>query len=136
MRRLLLPSAVLLVLLLLGFDSPKEYDDTTGLVDGLEGSWECVAQEHNGQTIMFRKTVQTFHGRKWEETTGGHRQTGSYTADPRQKPGRLDIGGDDLPRRCSIGLMVIPSKSPRTGRAACGPITSATTGFSSTPTSA
>ena len=58
MRRLL-PLAVLLILPLLGSDSPKEYDDAAMQMDEIQGTWRLVAVEIQWQTVLFIGSVYT-----------------------------------------------------------------------------
>jgi len=91
MRRLSLLFAALLVLPLLGSDSPKEYDDRTETA-GIEGTWRAMEYEFKGTTGKpTRQCVMTFRGgtltSPWSD---GDLWQGSYRIDPTRQPPHLD----------------------------------------------
>src|SRR5260370_32999216 len=85
-RCLLILLAVLLVGLLLGSDSPKEYNDEIK-TDGLEGEWDKVDVLYGGQhlgrsghpTLIIQRHQFTWQG-------GGETTPGNYTVDTKTKP--------------------------------------------------
>jgi uncharacterized protein (TIGR03067 family) len=84
-----------LLALLLGSDSPKEYDDATAKGDRLEGSWLLVGYETGGEfQQMPEGLVMTFEGGKaawWPHTGGGPNLVmATYRTDPGIWPARLD----------------------------------------------
>jgi uncharacterized protein (TIGR03067 family) len=92
MRSLHLLIAALLVVPLLGSDSPKEYDDATAK-DELQGTWHLVGYERHGQLIEISPGgIQTFRGGQWVYHQLGTKSSygGSYKADPNQTPRLLD----------------------------------------------
>jgi uncharacterized protein (TIGR03067 family) len=98
MKKLLPALAALLILPLLGSDSPRDYDGATVQADEeLQGTWVRVKVERNGHLMMAPRGDQTFRGRVWEEKNGSARRTGTYTADPSRNPRCLDIIHPDDP---------------------------------------
>jgi uncharacterized protein (TIGR03067 family) len=89
MKRSLL--AVLLVLPLLGSDSPKEYDDRTQTL-GIDGTWRIVAAERDGKSERFTEAVITYRAGKYL-TEGGSRviSQGTYVVDTSRNPASLDM---------------------------------------------
>ena len=89
MRRVLFPFAVLLVLLLLGSDSPKEHDDQI-VVDPLEGTWRLIDFEIDGK----KKDDPDSHLRTFRSGTytfsDGCGEPGHYHIDTTCKPPHLD----------------------------------------------
>jgi uncharacterized protein (TIGR03067 family) len=87
MKRYLLPLLAVLLVGLLGSDSPKEYDDALK-VDGLEGEWDKVEVHYGGQNLG-RSGHTTFiaRGHKFTWQGGGESTTGTYTVDTTTKPG-------------------------------------------------
>jgi uncharacterized protein (TIGR03067 family) len=90
-RAFLLLAGALLSMVVLGSDSPKEYDDKTEAV-GIEGTWRQTGTERNGsnrrvvgqQILAFRRgtyTIQLSDADKIQET---------YRIDPTFKPPHLD----------------------------------------------
>ena len=96
MRRLLLPFVVLLVLLLLGSDSPKEYDGTTEYI-GIEGTWRLIEYDFKGNKTN-PQCVRTFRNEtyttKWRQ---GDTWRGNYRIDLTPKTPHLDLNTDDGP---------------------------------------
>jgi uncharacterized protein (TIGR03067 family) len=86
-----LPFAVLLVLPLLGSDSPKEYNDATEAV-GIEGAWQLTEFEFKGaKTRIDLHGVLTYRGGTFTLTYGSVESLrGSYRIDPTQKPPHID----------------------------------------------
>jgi uncharacterized protein (TIGR03067 family) len=84
MRRLPLLAAVL-ALLLLGSDSPKEYDDRAQ-DSGLEGEWVLLRLEVNGKLVPeWPSHVTTYRGGRMQ---AGEAE-GTYTVDDLVRPARL-----------------------------------------------
>lgn len=92
MKRCLL--AALLIVPLLGSDSPKEYDDHA-TQSGLEGTWQVVECNFCGErskpsqpwTLLLRR------GTFVEDNGDGNLRNGSYCIDPMHNPRRLDRDG-------------------------------------------
>jgi uncharacterized protein (TIGR03067 family) len=83
MRRTILPLVgVLIPVVALASDSPKEYDDKTEII-GIEGTWRMVGNEKN---------VLTCHSGTWtiDRGDGGSPWDGTYRIDINQKPAHLD----------------------------------------------
>jgi uncharacterized protein (TIGR03067 family) len=92
MRRLSLLFAVLFVVLLLGSDSPKEYDDRAEYVT-IEGAWRLTECTQNGEPMPLgrRPTVMTLRGGTLTFDTGyGHIDRGTYRAAPVRKLSHFD----------------------------------------------
>ena len=91
MRRVLFPFAVLLVLLLLGSDSPKEYDDTTENVS-IEGTWQIVSAGRGlQQTTVADRCIGIWQHGKWSYTQAkGYSTGGRYKIDSHRTPAALD----------------------------------------------
>jgi uncharacterized protein (TIGR03067 family) len=88
MRRLF---AVLMLVPLLGSDSPKEYDSATA-VDGVEGTWRVVAAEIDGSRVPMKVTTElTLRAGRWRISDLKTANTGNYTVEPGSKPAHLDI---------------------------------------------
>ena len=84
--------AALLVLPLLGSDSPKEYDDKVE-VAGIEGTWQMVDISDAGQKREpgVERCIQIFRGGKWSYSEAGRPSTaGTYTTDKTRVPAFLD----------------------------------------------
>jgi uncharacterized protein (TIGR03067 family) len=96
-RTLLLLTGVLLSVMALASDSPKDYDDATQ-IDGLEGTWQAVSVEGTGG--FFRTPPEwrmIFRDGKFTWTGRGIAPKGSYKVDANKKPAWLDITRADLP---------------------------------------
>lgn len=91
MHRLALLLAIVLVVPLLGFDSPKEYDDRT-TADPLEGTWRLTEFAYNG--VIFASSdhsVMTCRaGTYVEKFSDGRTNRGSYRIDAAHMPPHLD----------------------------------------------
>src|ERR1700722_12121645 len=92
MRRLSPLLAVLLVILLLGSDSPKDYDDRTEYV-GIEGMWRLTAYEFGGRKVKLPFQVVLIYR---DETfvykrSDGDTTQGNYRIDPSRNPAPLDL---------------------------------------------
>ena len=93
MRRVLFLFSVLLVLPLLGSDSPKEYDDRTESNDALDGTWQQTGEELCRQPRTFSPCKTTFHaGAYREDHDGGLPSRGSYSL---PSTGHLDCVASD-----------------------------------------
>lgn len=91
MRRLSLLFAVLLIVPLLGSNSPKEYDDRTEEV-GIEGTWQLLAVERNGEKVNPITWVLALRGGKFTRAdSDGDKVNGVYRFDTTQKPYHLDL---------------------------------------------
>jgi uncharacterized protein (TIGR03067 family) len=93
MRRLSLLFAVLWVLPLFGYDSPKENDGEISFVDGLQGTWQLTDfEDKTGTHRIGWPCVTTFQGGictyLWAD--GDPMQTHYYT-DTTRKPFCLDM---------------------------------------------
>ena len=92
MRRIFcLLVGVLLVVLSLGSDSPKEYGDAAE-PDELQGTWALVLQvyDHRQATApaVEGSEVETFRAHRWEK--GDPQRSGTYTTDASRRPAHLD----------------------------------------------
>jgi uncharacterized protein (TIGR03067 family) len=91
MRRATLLLSAMLVLPLLGSDSPKEYNDAAQM-DSIEGSWQLLAVEHDGRKVNSITWILTFRGGKFtREDSDGDQGMGVYNFDTKQKPYHLDL---------------------------------------------
>jgi uncharacterized protein (TIGR03067 family) len=84
-------SSVLLCVLALGSDSPKEYDDRTEMV-GIEGTWRFTEFEVNGEKWKLSgQNVMIFHRKTYTYyVSGGVTIDGNYRIDTTCKPPHLD----------------------------------------------
>jgi uncharacterized protein (TIGR03067 family) len=90
MRRLSLLFAVLIVVLLLGSDSSKEYDDQTESV-GILGTWRLTEREVDGnKAVVYGEIVQTYRIGTYTIDGNGPAWQGRYRTDPGANPPRLD----------------------------------------------
>jgi hypothetical protein len=89
MRRLLPLFAVLFVGLLLGSDSPREYEDSAVSGDPLAGEWTRVKLVLAGDDLGAPPWFITFRDGKYSArlADGGAAETGTYTVNG----GRLDM---------------------------------------------
>jgi uncharacterized protein (TIGR03067 family) len=90
MRRLPQLFAALLVLPLLGSDSPKGYHDATHVCE-IEGTWRLLGYKVNGRTLRIPLLTVTFRG--GEATfryVDGRTETGRCHLDPTRTPPHLD----------------------------------------------
>lgn len=94
MRRTKLLLSALLVLLLYGSDSPKEYDDRTEM-ESIEGTWHKTTMEtSDGRRLLPRivfDDVESFLNGKYAVTGSGRSSIGTYAVDARHVPAQLDI---------------------------------------------
>jgi uncharacterized protein (TIGR03067 family) len=104
-RTVLLLAGVLSTLVVLGSDSPREYDDKTGVV-GIEGTWRLTEIEVNGRRKAKPNIVciTTFRGdtctSRWSD---GSTFRERYCIDSAQKPSHLDLiasEGASTTRKC------------------------------------
>jgi uncharacterized protein (TIGR03067 family) len=80
-RSILVLTGVLLSVVALGSDSPKEYDDRTEAI-GIDGTWRMVTSEKN---------VMTCYSGTWTMNDGGGEPwRGTYRIGPAHKPCQLD----------------------------------------------
>ena len=92
MRRTVLLAGVLLSVVALGSDSPKEYDDRTE-VAGIEGTWRLKECTLNGEQLPLgqRLMVMTLRGGILTFDLGdGHIDRGTYRIDPAGKLPHFD----------------------------------------------
>jgi uncharacterized protein (TIGR03067 family) len=89
MRCLSLLSTALLMLPLLGSDSPKEYDDKMESV-GIEGTWRLIEIELSGVKATPTQVVQTYCRRTYTSTINGTTSGGDYRIDSTCHPHHLD----------------------------------------------
>jgi uncharacterized protein (TIGR03067 family) len=91
MRRWTPLLAALVVVVLLGSDSPKGYDDATDL-DELQGRWELVLQVYDHRQSLAPAVegsdIETFWDHRW--LRDGRRDSLLYRTDARQRPAHLD----------------------------------------------
>src|SRR5436309_543639 len=93
MRRMVSPLTAVLVVALLGSDSPREYDDATENVS-LEGSWEQVGAVWNGHVTLFRESPCVLTYRNGTEATYQHGhllEERACTVDVDSHPGWMDF---------------------------------------------
>jgi uncharacterized protein (TIGR03067 family) len=91
MRRLHLPIAAMLVVALLGSDSPKDYDDATENAV-IEGTWQLLAVEHEGKKVNSITWVYTLRDGEYTRTdSSGDHGAGTYRIDTKQKPPHFDL---------------------------------------------
>ena len=89
MRRTTLLFAILLVVPLLGSDSPKEYDDVT-VNGGIEGTWRETGFEANVRKIELNfEVVKTYRSGTFTIVSPGP-SAGSYRIDHSRNPPELD----------------------------------------------
>jgi uncharacterized protein (TIGR03067 family) len=94
------PLAAVLALMLLGSDSPKDYDDRTQ-VAGIEGAWRRVELKVNGLVQDDPgEPGLIFRGKKFEWTGAGSNPRGTYTLDTSQRPAHLDMKADQFVNEC------------------------------------
>ncbi len=80
-RTILLLVGVLLCVVALGSDSPKEYDDKTAVI-GIDGTWQLDGNQEN---------LMICHSRVWTIDNGnGDPWGGTCRTDPTRKPAHLD----------------------------------------------
>jgi uncharacterized protein (TIGR03067 family) len=93
MRRLFPLLAVLFVVLLFGFDSPKEYDDKTEYAVGIEGAWRWTEiEDAGGRRKLDDGTVYTFHnGVVTIDRGSGNQWRAPYRIDHSSNPPHLDF---------------------------------------------
>jgi uncharacterized protein (TIGR03067 family) len=89
MRKHLSLLTVVVVVLLLGADSPQDYGDAATL-DGLDGSWLLVKCEVAGQELDVPSNYQLIFRGGAYTWTGWLPMTGTYKVDPSHKPGHLE----------------------------------------------
>jgi uncharacterized protein (TIGR03067 family) len=84
---------VLLVVVGLGSDSPRKYDDRTE-IDGIEGTWRLVAMETAGgresQAPRAAIELTTYRRGRFAWPVGGGNVVGSYWTDTERLPAHLD----------------------------------------------
>jgi uncharacterized protein (TIGR03067 family) len=102
MRRIVwVLASVLLVVLSLGSDVPKEYDGATEN-GNLQGTWQVIAVELPSQGRHWKAGwVQTFRDGKCWPADGIWLSVGTYTTDASHKPARMettDLEGQDQGR--------------------------------------
>jgi uncharacterized protein (TIGR03067 family) len=91
MRRLIPLFAALLLLPLLGSDSPREYDSATEMA-GIEGTWQLLAVEHDGNKVNSITWVWTLRDGEYTRTdSNGDHGTGTYRINTNQKPPHFDL---------------------------------------------
>ena len=96
MKRCLL--LVLLVLPLLGSDSPKEYDDKTEILD-VEGTWRRTEFQFNGEKrdLPYESVMILRGGSYTRNDSNGTTLRGSYHIDPTCNPPHIDWFPSDEP---------------------------------------
>jgi uncharacterized protein (TIGR03067 family) len=106
MRRTVCLLAVLLVLSLLGSDSPKEYDGATEM-NGIEGTWRRVKVEYEGQPVKgFPHSLLTFRNGRWEASDVEIPAAGKHTTNLRRTPAHLDELVEDGRERNKVWLLI------------------------------
>jgi uncharacterized protein (TIGR03067 family) len=81
--------ALLLVVPLLGSDSPRVENDATE-IDDLDGSWRLQSITFNGKNVTEFRWVETYSGGTYTRELGGV-ETGSYKCNRTRKPFQLDL---------------------------------------------
>jgi len=91
-RTVLLLAGVLLCVVALGSDSPKEYDDATMQVDELQGTWRLVGCEFDGRKAAapYPEVLTFCNGTYTHKYYEHDTHSGSYRIDPTHKPQHLD----------------------------------------------
>jgi uncharacterized protein (TIGR03067 family) len=101
MRRMILLAGVLLSVVALGSDSPKEYDDRAKVLS-IEGTWRLIQTEDNGKKNSTPyPEVTTFSNGVLAHNDDSSRH--KYRIDPTAKPSHLDllpISGKGEAERC------------------------------------
>jgi uncharacterized protein (TIGR03067 family) len=92
LRTVLLLAGVLVCVVALGSDSPKEYDDATMQVDELQGTWQGVAVEIDGSRARAPKEL-AFRSGAWQISEAGPLPLGRYMTEAGRKPAHLDMRG-------------------------------------------
>jgi uncharacterized protein (TIGR03067 family) len=92
MRRLSLLFAVLVVVLLLGSDSPRDYDDKVKIVDEVDGTWKLIWIEYGGLIAGCRKdlVMNCSKGTYIVNYGGVEEERGCYRIEPTRKPPQFD----------------------------------------------
>jgi uncharacterized protein (TIGR03067 family) len=89
-RAVLLLAGVLLCVVALGSDSPKEYDDKT-MVDPLEGRWQMIEWTCDGEKLNGIPEERVYHNGTYTiNWSDGDTWRGSYRIDPTRKSSHLD----------------------------------------------
>jgi uncharacterized protein (TIGR03067 family) len=92
-RTSLLLAGVLLGVVALGSDSPKEYNDATGQGSDLEDSWLIISNKFNGvEDLPFATSVTTYRGGYFSTRYRPGTETGgTYVVDTGPHPAHLDL---------------------------------------------
>jgi hypothetical protein len=86
MRRLLLLFAVLCVVPLFGYDSPREYDGLMAEV-GIEGTWQLIDLEFKAEKLpVDKESVRVFHDGMCRLKWNNEKYQGTYRTNPTGKP--------------------------------------------------
>ena len=95
-RRLLALIGALILLPVLGFDAPREYDDATVQGSELEGVWQFETIEYDGQKFPNASHL-IFHKGQWKWGELKPNLSGPYKEDAGQKPGWVDMTTTNMP---------------------------------------
>jgi uncharacterized protein (TIGR03067 family) len=90
MRRVSLLFAFLFVVLLLGFDSLKEYDGRMEDTNRLEGKWKLIQVVRDGITLDDPSREVTYRCGTYSGIHGKYPYQGKYRIDCTHKPHHLD----------------------------------------------
>jgi len=115
-RTVWLLAGVLLCVLMLGSDSPKEYDDTT--IVSIDGTWQLIEGEYRGQKTKPRhQEVMTLHDGTYTYQSDNSIYRGTYRIDPVRKPPHLDWvrSNGDRPGKTLLFIYQIDGDTLRTG---------------------
>lgn len=88
-RTILLVAGVLLSVVALGSDSPKEYDDRTE-VAGIEGTWQLTNVKCGNNIPKIGQNITTFRGGICTTIDSDGESRCSYRIDTTHKPFQLD----------------------------------------------
>jgi uncharacterized protein (TIGR03067 family) len=105
MKNSLALTGVVACVMLLGSDSPKEFDDAVEM-DGLMGSWTPTDVTYNGGPAGIGMRLLTFKGERYVYRGRDFIETGTYSVDLSRKPGRIDLvpaeGGTTCKYLCQL----------------------------------
>jgi uncharacterized protein (TIGR03067 family) len=95
-RRVIAVVAALLMLPVLGFDAPREYDDATVQGSQLEGVWQFETIEYDGQKFPNASHL-IFHKGQWKWEESNPTLSGTFKAKAGKMPGCVDLTTTSFP---------------------------------------
>jgi uncharacterized protein (TIGR03067 family) len=101
-RTIWLLAGVLLCLVALGSDSPKEYDDKVE-ANNFQGEWHEVSADRNGVDVPRGKWSLVFRNGKYEGVTDHETDSGTYLLSGRSAILRLHLVSASGRNTCSSG---------------------------------